>query len=182
MQLSEDELRRPINGHEEVELALLSANLGNVEVEVADRITLEGFFSDLVTGDLRQTADRVAFKAPMQDTASDAASSPARHRGSRPAQQCMLAEGDDDGFLLTIALSSARFRPIHLHNPFTPLATVLCSAHTAPLFLQPSSLIHHRLLHLYLPYPPSIYLQPSASQVRSQLREELAETRQVLPN
>ena len=43
MQLSEDELRRPINGHEEVELALLSANLGNVEVEVADRITLEGF-------------------------------------------------------------------------------------------------------------------------------------------
>ena len=41
MQLSEDELRRPINRHEEVELALLSANLGNVEVEVADRITLE---------------------------------------------------------------------------------------------------------------------------------------------
>src|SRR6185295_3027520 len=66
VQLSEDELRRPINGHEEVELALLSANPGNVEVEVADRITLEGFFSDLVTGDLRQTADRVAFKAPMQ--------------------------------------------------------------------------------------------------------------------
>ncbi len=66
MQLSEDELRRPINGHEEVELALLSANLGNVEVEVADRVTLEGFFSDLVTGDLRQTVNRVAFKAPMQ--------------------------------------------------------------------------------------------------------------------
>ena len=42
MQLSEDQLRRPINGHEEVELALLSAILGNVEV--ADRITLEGFF------------------------------------------------------------------------------------------------------------------------------------------
>jgi hypothetical protein len=40
VQLSEDELRRPINGHEEVELALLSANLGNVEVEVADRVTL----------------------------------------------------------------------------------------------------------------------------------------------
>jgi hypothetical protein len=38
VQLSEDELRRPINGHEEVELALLSANLGNVEVEVADRV------------------------------------------------------------------------------------------------------------------------------------------------
>ena len=47
MQLSEDELRRPINGHEEVELALLSANLGNVEVEVADRITLEGFLATL---------------------------------------------------------------------------------------------------------------------------------------
>jgi hypothetical protein len=64
--LSEDELRRPINRHEEVELALLSANLGNVEVEVADRVALEGFLSGLVTGDLRQTADRVAFKAPMQ--------------------------------------------------------------------------------------------------------------------
>ena len=44
----------PINGHEEVELALLSANLGNVEVEVADRVTLEGLI-DLITGDLRQT-------------------------------------------------------------------------------------------------------------------------------
>jgi hypothetical protein len=35
VQLSEDELRRPINGHEEVELALLSANPGNVEVRPA---------------------------------------------------------------------------------------------------------------------------------------------------
>jgi hypothetical protein len=68
VQLSEDELRRPINGHEEVELALLSANLGNVEVEVADRVMLEGFLSDLITGDLRQTADRVAFNLGNSDS------------------------------------------------------------------------------------------------------------------
>ena len=101
MQLSEDELRRPINGDEEVELALLSANLGNVEVEVTDRVTLEGFLSGLITGDLRQTADRVAFKAPMQG-------GPGQMRDRRlqgveavvQRQQCMLAEGDDDRFLL----------------------------------------------------------------------------------
>jgi len=99
--LSEDELRRPINRHEEVELGLLSANLGNVEVEVTDRVTLEGFLSGLITGDLRQTADRVAFKAPMQGR-------PGQMRDRRlqgieavvQRQQCMLAEGDDDRFLL----------------------------------------------------------------------------------
>ena len=96
MQLSEDELRRPINGHEEVELALLSANLGNVEVEVADRITLEGFFSDLVTGDLRQTADRVAFKAPSRDEGLDADRRLQGIEAVVERQQCMLAEGDDD--------------------------------------------------------------------------------------
>ena len=102
MQLSEDELLRPINGHEEVVLALLSANLGNVEVEVTDRATFEGFLCDLIiTGDLRQTADRVAFKHRPQGL-------PGQMRDRRlqgieavvQRQQCMFAEGDDDRFLL----------------------------------------------------------------------------------
>jgi hypothetical protein len=70
-------------------------------------------FSDLVTGHLRQTADRVAFKAPMQGR-------PGQMRDRRlqsieavvQRQQCMLAEGDDDRFFLRRQHCRVRrFRP-----------------------------------------------------------------------
>jgi len=41
MKLSERKLRRPINGYEEVQLALLGSDLGNIDVEVSDRIGFE---------------------------------------------------------------------------------------------------------------------------------------------
>ena len=41
VQLDKGELGRAVDGHEEVELALLGPDLGNVDVEEADRIALE---------------------------------------------------------------------------------------------------------------------------------------------
>ena len=41
MHLDEGELGGPVDGDEEVKLALLGANFGNIDVEVADRVCLE---------------------------------------------------------------------------------------------------------------------------------------------
>ncbi|MGC0321001.1 hypothetical protein ABIG06_001630 [Bradyrhizobium sp. USDA 326] len=65
-QPSEGVLRGAIHRHEEVELALLSANLGDVDMEVADRIGLERLLGRLVTGDLGQAADPMALQATVQ--------------------------------------------------------------------------------------------------------------------
>lgn len=65
-QPSEGVLRGAVHSHEEVELALLSADRGDVDVEGADRIGLERLFGRLVTGDLGQAADPMALQATMQ--------------------------------------------------------------------------------------------------------------------
>jgi hypothetical protein len=57
VQFDEGELGGPVDGHEQIEPALLSADLGNVDVEVADRIGLELALGRLVALDLRQTGD-----------------------------------------------------------------------------------------------------------------------------
>lgn len=41
MQLNEGELARSVDGYEQTELALFGADLGNIDVELADRIGLE---------------------------------------------------------------------------------------------------------------------------------------------
>ena len=41
VQLDEGELGRAVDGHEEIELALLGPDLGDVDVEEADRVALE---------------------------------------------------------------------------------------------------------------------------------------------
>jgi hypothetical protein len=46
----ESELRGPIPCHKQVELALLCANLGDIDMEVADRIALEWLRSGLIAG------------------------------------------------------------------------------------------------------------------------------------
>jgi hypothetical protein len=66
MELDEGELRRAIDGHEQVKLALLCSNLGNVDVKIADRIALKRLLAGLVAVDLRQAADPMALKAAMQ--------------------------------------------------------------------------------------------------------------------
>jgi hypothetical protein len=59
-------LRRPVHGHEEVQLAFLGADLGDVDVEVAERTALEGLLRGLIALDLGQSADAVALEATVQ--------------------------------------------------------------------------------------------------------------------
>ena len=60
------ELAGTINGYIEVELAFSGLDLGDVDVEIADRIRLELFLRRFATLDLRQSADTVTLKAAMQ--------------------------------------------------------------------------------------------------------------------
>lgn len=66
VQLDEGELGGPVDGHEQIEPALLGADLGNVDVEVTDRIGLELAPVRLVALDLWQAGDAVALQAAMQ--------------------------------------------------------------------------------------------------------------------
>ena len=42
VQLGEGELRGAVDGHEEVELAFFGSHLGNIDVEIADGVSLSG--------------------------------------------------------------------------------------------------------------------------------------------
>ena len=66
MQLDEGELGGAVDGDEQVELAFFGPHLGDVDVEVADRVALELLLRRLVALDLRQPADAVALQAAMQ--------------------------------------------------------------------------------------------------------------------
>ena len=65
-QSHEGELAGTINGYIEVELAFSGLDLGDVDVEIADRVSLELFLRRFATFDLRQSADTVTLKAAMQ--------------------------------------------------------------------------------------------------------------------
>ena len=60
------ELRRAIDRHEHVELTFGGTHLGDIDVEVADRIALELLLARLVPLDLGQAGDIVALKAAVQ--------------------------------------------------------------------------------------------------------------------
>ena len=66
MQLGEGELRSSVDGYEEVEPSFLGADLGDINVEVADGIGLELTLPGLAVFDTRQPRDAVALKAAMQ--------------------------------------------------------------------------------------------------------------------
>ena len=86
MQLDEGELGGAVDGDEQVELAFGGSHLGDVDMEVADRIGLELLLGGLVAFDLRQAADAVALQAAMQRRARQMRDRrPAGHRGSRRA-------------------------------------------------------------------------------------------------
>src|SRR6202453_4586966 len=71
--LDEGELRRSVDGDDEVELALRGSNLGDVDMEIADRIGLEFAFGGGFAFDLRQPGDPMALQTPVKATsASDA--------------------------------------------------------------------------------------------------------------
>ena len=63
---SEGEFAGPVDRHEEEELSLRRLDLGDVDVEEADRVCFEGFLGRLVAFDIRQPADAVALIAAMQ--------------------------------------------------------------------------------------------------------------------
>ncbi len=54
VQLDESEFRRSVDGDKQVELALCSSNLGDVDMKIADRIGLEFAFGRGFAFDLRQ--------------------------------------------------------------------------------------------------------------------------------
>jgi len=66
-QLHESELGSAVDGHKEIELAFGGAYLGQVDMEVADRIALELLPSRLVAAfHLRQAADAMPLQTAMQ--------------------------------------------------------------------------------------------------------------------
>ncbi|AML51139.1 hypothetical protein RC74_07580 [Falsihalocynthiibacter arcticus] len=60
------ELAGPFKTNKEIELALHSLNLGNVDMKEADGVTLELLALRLVTLDIRQAGDAVPLKTTMQ--------------------------------------------------------------------------------------------------------------------
>lgn len=66
LQFDIGELARLIDGHEELQLAFSRLHLGDVDVEVADRIGLELLLGWFVAFDFRQAGNAVALQATMQ--------------------------------------------------------------------------------------------------------------------
>jgi hypothetical protein len=66
VEFGKNELGGSVDGHEQLLLAFLGPDLRGVDMEVADRIGLEGLPGRLLPGDLRQPAYAVALKAAMQ--------------------------------------------------------------------------------------------------------------------
>jgi len=59
-------LARAVNADEEVELALCGLNLGDVDVEEADRVALELLALRLVAADVRQARDAMPLQAAVK--------------------------------------------------------------------------------------------------------------------
>ncbi len=66
VQLDESELGGAIDGYQQVEAPLLGADLGDVDVEVAERVALELTPDGRVAVDVGQLRDAVALQAAMQ--------------------------------------------------------------------------------------------------------------------
>lgn len=65
-ELDHSELRSPVDSNEQVELAFGSSNLGQVDVEEADRIGVELLPLGLVAFHVRQTADAMTLQTAMK--------------------------------------------------------------------------------------------------------------------
>jgi hypothetical protein len=69
VQFDEGELRGPIDCNDEIELALSGSDLGDVDMEIADRIDLELALGRGFAFDLGQPRDPMALQAAMQGRA-----------------------------------------------------------------------------------------------------------------
>jgi len=101
VELGEGELGGAVDRDEQVELAFLGSDLGNIDVEVADWVRLELLLCRLVAGHVGQPADAVALKAAMQGRARQVWDGGLqRVEAVIERQQRMAAEGDDHRLLL----------------------------------------------------------------------------------
>jgi hypothetical protein len=66
MQLDKHELGGSVDGYEQMKLTFLGANLGDIDVEVADRVGLELDLLGLVSANIGQPTDAVARQAAVQ--------------------------------------------------------------------------------------------------------------------
>ena len=66
MKFDESELRDAVDGDEHVQLALLSAHFGDIDMEIANRIGLELLLLRLLTLDIHKAADAMTLQASMQ--------------------------------------------------------------------------------------------------------------------
>ena len=66
MQFDEGELRGPINRDDEMEPALRGSDLGDVDMEIADRVSLELTLGRSFAFDPRQQRDSMTLQATMQ--------------------------------------------------------------------------------------------------------------------
>lgn len=126
MQFDEGKLRGAIDGDKHVQLALFGAHLGNVNVEIADRVALELVLRRLVAIDIRQAADAVTLQATMQRR-------PRKMRDCRlqcieaviERQQRISAKGNDNGLLLDVEHRRSRLfragRKVRNRGPLPPL-------------------------------------------------------------
>ena len=101
VQLDEGELGRAVDGHEEVELALLGPDLGDVDMEEADRVALEPGALRLAAVRIGQPADPVALEAAVQGRAGKVGDGGLeRVEAVVQRQERVAPESDDDGLLL----------------------------------------------------------------------------------
>ena len=87
MQFDEGELRGPVDRDEEIELALSGSNFGDVDMEIADRVSLELALGLGFAFDLGQARDPVPLEEakPQRRARQVAGWSAAERRGSRRA-------------------------------------------------------------------------------------------------
>src|SRR3954463_6100221 len=125
MQLGEGELARAVDGYEQVEFGLIGSHLSDVDMDVADRVSLERLFG-LIALNFGQPADAVSLETTVQGRAGEM-----RNSGLQcvetvvERQQGMLTEGDDHCFLLRGQHCGANDLGTHTsivcEGPFAPL-------------------------------------------------------------
>ena len=125
-QLHESELARAINGDVEIKLALGGLHLGDVDVEVADRVGLELLSCRLVAFDLRQPEMPCRCRQRCNDERVRCGIVGCKAvKAVVERQQRVLAEGDDDRLLLDRQHRRPRFlrsgRQVGHRAPLPPL-------------------------------------------------------------
>ncbi len=96
------ELARAIDGNEQVELALFGAHLRDIDVKIADRVSLELALAGHVAGDFWQARDAMALQAAMQARAGQMRDGGLeRIEAVIQRQQGVFAEGHKDRLFLS---------------------------------------------------------------------------------